>query len=93
MELTNISKSLADFQMPDLRLFFLDPYNNTFGEYNWIASAFTILLFLVDLCTMFLLTGKGSSIYDIRWHGGRGGSAKSDFISKGSLIKHLMRGG
>ena len=36
--------------------------------------------------------GKGSSIYDIRWHGGRGGSAKSDFISKGSLIKHLMRG-
>ena len=32
-------------------------------------------------------------IYDIRWHGGRGGSAKSDFISKGSLIKHLMRGG
>ena len=36
---------------------------------------------------------KGSSIYDIRWHGGRGGSAKSDFISKGSLIKHLMRGG
>ena len=24
--------------------------------------------------------------------GGRGGSAKSDFISKGSLIKHLMRG-
>ena len=25
--------------------------------------------------------------------GGGGGSAKSDFISKGSLIKHLMRGG
>ena len=24
---------------------------------------------------------------------GKGGSAKSDFISKGSLIKHLMRGG
>ena len=24
---------------------------------------------------------------------GEGGSAKSDFISKGSLIKHLMRGG
>ena len=24
--------------------------------------------------------------------GGRGGSAKSDFISKGALIKHLMRG-
>ena len=24
--------------------------------------------------------------------GGRGDSAKSDFISKGSLIKHLMRG-
>ena len=24
--------------------------------------------------------------------GGRGGSAKSDFIAKGSLIKHLMRG-
>ena len=24
--------------------------------------------------------------------GGRGGSAKSDFISKGSLIKRLMRG-
>ena len=25
--------------------------------------------------------------------GGGGGSAKSDFVSKGSLIKHLMRGG
>ena len=25
--------------------------------------------------------------------GGRGGPAKSDFITKGSLIKHLMRGG
>ena len=24
--------------------------------------------------------------------GGEGGSAKSDFINKGSLIKHLMRG-
>ena len=24
--------------------------------------------------------------------GGRGGSAKSDFVSKGTLIKHLMRG-
>ena len=24
---------------------------------------------------------------------GEGGSAKSDFISKGALIKHLMRGG
>ena len=24
---------------------------------------------------------------------GEGGSAKSDFIAKGSLIKHLMRGG
>ena len=24
---------------------------------------------------------------------GEGGSAKSDFISKGSLIKHMMRGG
>ena len=33
---------------------------------------------------------KGSSIYDVRW---QGGSAKSDFISKGSLVKHLMRGG
>ena len=25
--------------------------------------------------------------------GGEGGSAESDFITKGSLIKHLMRGG
>ena len=25
--------------------------------------------------------------------GGRGGAAKSDFISKEALIKHLMRGG
>ena len=40
----------------------------------------------------FDILSKVPSIYDIRWHGGRGGSAKSDFISKGSLIKHLMRG-
>ena len=33
----------------------------------------------------------GPSIYDVRWLGG-GGSAVSDFISKGSLTKHLMRG-
>ena len=33
---------------------------------------------------------KGSSIHDVTWHGG--GSAKIDFITKLSLIKHLVTG-
>ena len=35
----------------------------------------------------------GPSIYDVRWKGEeRWGSAKSDFILKEALKKHLMRG-
>ena len=32
-------------------------------------------------------------MYEAKWRGGEGGSAKSDFITKWSIIKHLMTEG
>ena len=48
---------------------------------------------LLDMFIVYSDTYQGPSIYDVRCQGGRGGSAKFDFIEQGSLIKHLMRGG
>ena len=49
--------TLAIFGMSELKLSFLDPYNNTFGEQNWIVSFLTIMLLLINVCVIFLLIG------------------------------------
>ena len=50
--------TLAIFGMLDLKLSFLDPYNNTFGEQNWIVSFLTIVLFVINLCAILMLIGN-----------------------------------
>ena len=58
MELENMNITLAIFGMLDLKLSFLDPYNNTFGEQNWIVSFLTIVLFVINLCAILMLIGN-----------------------------------
>ena len=43
MKLDSINVSLASFQMPYVEFIYLDPYNNTFGENNWIIICLAII--------------------------------------------------
>ena len=52
---TNIS--LASFQLPCLRLLFLDPYNNTFGEKDWIVLFCTAILCIFSFILIFSMLG------------------------------------
>ena len=45
---TNIS--LASFKLPSIKLLYLDPYNNTFGEEDWF-----VLLFIAVLCILSVI--------------------------------------
>ena len=48
--------SLAMFQNTNLTLSSLDPYNNTFGENNWIVVILVFILSSVIICGMILGT-------------------------------------
>ena len=52
---TNIS--LASFQLPCLKLLFLDPYNNTFGEKEWIVLFCTAILCILSIILIFSMLG------------------------------------
>ena len=52
---TNIS--LASFQLPCLKLLFLDPYNNTFGEKEWIVLFCTAVLSILSIILIFSMLG------------------------------------
>ena len=50
---TNIS--LASFQLPSIKLLYLDPYNNTLGEKDWFVvfcTAILCILSIVLICSM-----------------------------------------
>ena len=47
--------SLAYFQMPNLTLPYLDPYNNTFGENSWFIILMVILVNIVSIIAIFLM--------------------------------------
>ena len=51
MKLIESNISLAVFQHPDLKLVYLDPYNNTFGEKDWV-----IVVLVIILCTFAILS-------------------------------------
>ena len=57
MKLSHTNVSLASFQMPNVELFYLDPYNNTFGENNWFIVFFVITLCICSMCSIFLSFG------------------------------------
>jgi hypothetical protein len=52
---TNIS--VASFQLPCLKLLFLDPYNNTFGEKDWIVLFCTAILCILSIILIFSMLG------------------------------------
>ena len=52
---TNIS--LASFQLPSLKLLYLDPYNNTFGEKDWIVLFCTAILCILTIILIFSMLG------------------------------------
>ena len=50
---TNIS--LASFQLPNIKLLYLDPYNNTLGEEDWFVvfcAAILCIISIVLICSM-----------------------------------------
>ena len=58
MKLQTINISLASFHLPDLKLIYLDPYSNVFGEQDLIVTLLATLLFVISIFTILLLIGK-----------------------------------
>ena len=52
---TNIS--LASFQLPNIKLLYLDPYNNTFGEKDWFIVFCTAILCILIIVLIFSMMG------------------------------------
>ena len=52
---TNIS--LAYFQLPSLKLLYLDPYNNTFGEEDWFVVLSVAILCIISIILIFVMLG------------------------------------
>ena len=52
---TNIS--LASFQLPSIRLLYLDPYNNTLGEEDWVIVFCTAILCILSIIWTFSMLG------------------------------------
>ena len=52
---TNIS--LASFQLPSISLLYLDPYNNTFGEKDWLIVFCTAILCILSIVLIFMMLG------------------------------------
>ena len=49
--------SLASFNTTTIKLVFLDPYNNTFGEEDWFVVFCTAILSILSTFLMFLMLG------------------------------------
>ena len=49
--------SLASFQLPNITLLYLDPYNNTFGEEDWFVVFCTVILFILSIFLTFAMLG------------------------------------
>ena len=52
---TNIS--LASLQLPSIKLVYLDPYNNTFGEEDWFVALFVVVLCILSIILMISMLG------------------------------------
>ena len=57
MFLLNMNVSLASFQTPSIKLLYLDPYNNTFGEEDWIVLFCTAILCILSIFLIFSMLG------------------------------------
>ena len=55
MFLLNVNGSLASFNTASIKLAYLDPYNNTFGEEDWFVvfcTAILCILSILSICAM-----------------------------------------
>ena len=57
MKLDSINVSLASFQISNVELIYLDPYNNTLGENNWIIICLAIISCICSICAIYLSFG------------------------------------
>ena len=57
MLLITMNISLASFQLPNITLLYLDPYNNTFGEEDWFVVFCTAMLSIISIFLTFLMLG------------------------------------
>ena len=57
MLLITMNVSMASFQLPNVTLLYLDPYNNTFGEEDWFVVFCTAILFILSIFLTFLMLG------------------------------------
>ena len=62
MNLIESNISLAIFQIPHSKLLYLDPYNNTFGEENWVIIL--LVLFSCLYCTFGMFLAFGIILYE-----------------------------
>ena len=49
--------SLASFNTTTIKLVFLDPYNNTFGEEDWFVVFCTAIICILSIIVMFSMLG------------------------------------
>ena len=57
MFLITMNISLASFQLPNITLLYLDPYNNTFGEEDWFVLFCTAILSILSIFLTFAMLG------------------------------------
>ena len=57
MFLLNVNGSLASFNTASIKLAYLDPYNNTFGEEDWFVVFCTAILCILSIVLMFSMLG------------------------------------
>ena len=57
MFLLNMNVSLASFNTTTIKLVYLDPYNNTFGEEDWFVVFCTAILCILSIIWTFSMLG------------------------------------
>ena len=57
MFLLNMNVSLASFNLTSIKLVYLDPYNNTFGEEDWFVVFCTAIICILSIVLIFLMFG------------------------------------
>ena len=57
MKLLPINVSLASFQMQEVELLYLDPYNNTLGEANGFIVFMVFIICICSICVIFASCG------------------------------------
>ena len=90
MRLIISNTSLATFPNPEVKLLYLDPYNNTFGENNWVIVILTMAFCVLNIFAKFL--GLGIMVYEKHGHVPGNRKLLDMLISFGMLIGIIQSG-